>query len=207
MGDFSLDQINEMYVDVLREIGNIGAGNATTAIASMINSKINMNVPKVELMDVSVLGSAICPEDETIVGIFLEVSHDITGSMMFLMKMDSAHYLADRLLGTETVDVKAPFNEMELSALKEIGNIITASYLTALSNMTNLTIVPSIPYISVDMAGAILSVPAVMFGQYGDNALLIETEFGDETMIDGYYILMPEQESYAKILSSLGISI
>jgi chemotaxis protein CheC len=103
--------------------------------------------------------------------------------------------------------VNAPFNEMELSALKEIGNIITASYLTALSNMTNLTIVPSIPYISVDMAGAILSVPAVMFGQYGDNALLIETEFGDETMIDGYYILMPEQESYAKILSSLGISI
>ena len=78
MGSFTLDQINEMYIDVLREIGNIGAGNATTAIATMLNSKINMNVPKVELMDASKLGSAICPEDEIIVGIFLEVSQDIT---------------------------------------------------------------------------------------------------------------------------------
>lgn len=206
MGNFTLDQINEMYIDVLREIGNIGAGNATTAIATMLNSKINMNVPKVELMDASKLGSAICPEDEIIVGIFLEVSQDITGSMMFLMKLDSAHYLADKLMGTHKQSDE-PFDEMELSALKEIGNIITASYLTALSNMTNLTITPSIPYVSVDMAGAILSVPAIMFGQYGDNALLIETEFGDDTMINGYFILMPEQDSYATILSSLGIQM
>ncbi len=206
MGSFTLDQINEMYIDVLREIGNIGAGNATTAIATMLNSKINMNVPKVELMDASKLGSAICPEDEIIVGIFLEVSQDITGSMMFLMKLDSAHYLADKLMGTYK-QPDEPFDEMELSALKEIGNIITASYLTALSNMTNLKITPSIPYVSVDMAGAILSVPAIMFGQYGDNALLIETEFGDDTMINGYFILMPEQDSYATILSSLGIQM
>ena len=206
MGNFTLDQINEMYIDVLREIGNIGAGNATTAIATMLNSKINMNVPKVELMDASKLGSAICPEDEIIVGIFLEVSQDITGSMMFLMKLDSAHYLADKLMGTHK-QPDEPFDEMELSALKEIGNIISASYLTALSNMTNLTITPSIPYVSVDMAGAILSVPAIMFGQYGDNALLIETEFGDDTMINGYFILMPEQDSYATILSSLGIQM
>jgi chemotaxis protein CheC len=195
-----------MYMDVLKEIGNIGAGNATTAIASMINTRINMNVPKIELMDVSELGTAICPEEEVIVGIFLEVSHDISGSMMFLMRMDSAHYLADKLLGGESEQAES-FNEMELSALKEIGNIIAASYLTALSNLTNLTIVPSIPYISVDMAGAILSVPAIMFGQYGDNALLIETEFGDDTMINGYFILMPDQESYSKILSSLGINM
>ena len=64
-----------------------------------------------------------------------------------------------------------------------------------------------VPYIAVDMAGAILSVPAIQFGQYGNNALLIETEFGDERMINGYFILMPEEESYAKILSSLGIQL
>ena len=82
--DFTLDNVNEMYIDVLREIGNIGAGNATTSLASMINEQIDMNVPKVELMEASKLSSAICPEDEIIVGIFLEVTHDITGSMMFL---------------------------------------------------------------------------------------------------------------------------
>ena len=96
---------------------------------------------------------------------------------------------------------------MEMSAMKEIGNIIAASYLSALSSMTNLTIAPSIPYIAVDMAGAILSVPAIQFGQLGNNALLIETEFGDDRMINGYFILMPEEDSYAKILSSLGIQL
>lgn len=206
MGDVSLDNVNEMYLDVLKEIGNIGAGNATTAIATMINTKINMEVPKVQLIDASDLGGAICPEDETIVGIFLEVTNDISGSMMFLMRMDSAHYLINKLMGMER-DSDSPLDEMELSALKEIGNIIAGSYLSALSNLTNLTLLPSVPYISVDMAAAILSVPAIMFGQYGDNALLIETEFGDDVMINGYFILMPDPESYVKLLASLGIVI
>ena len=206
MGEFSLDNVNEMYFDVLRELGNIGAGNATTSLASMINAKIDMSVPKVELMEASELSSAICPEDEIIVGIFLEVTNDITGSMMFLMKMDSARYLVNRLMGKDPQNDE-PFDEMDLSAMKEIGNIIAASYLIALSGMTNLTILPSVPYISVDMAGAILSVPAIQFGQYGNNALLIETEFGDDYRIGGYFILMPEEESYSKILASLGIQI
>lgn len=206
MGEFSLDNVNDMYIDVLREIGNIGAGNATTSLASLLNAKIDMSVPKVELMEASALSSAICPEEQIIVGIFLEVSNDITGSMMFLMKMDSAHYLVNKLMGKDPMN-QDPFDEMDLSAMKEIGNIIAASYLTALSGMTNLTILPSIPYIAVDMAGAILSVPAIQFGQYGNNALLIETEFGDDYRIGGYFILMPEEESYGKILASLGIQI
>jgi chemotaxis protein CheC len=118
MSNFSLDHVNDMYMDVLKEIGNIGAGNATTSLASMLNEQINMNVPKVELMEASKLGSAICPEDEIIVGIFLEVSNDISGSMMFLMKMDSAHYLVNRLMGKD-LDNQEPFDEMDLSAMKE----------------------------------------------------------------------------------------
>ena len=112
------------------------------------------------------------------IGIFLEVSHDIDGSMMFLLDLESGHYLADKLLMKENVvhEQMEVFDEMELSALKEVGNIITASYLSALASMTNLTILPSVPYICVDMAAAILSVPAIEFGLVGDRALLIETE-------------------------------
>ena len=91
--------------------------------------------------------------------------------------------------------------------MKEIGNIIAGSYLSALSTMTNLMITPSVPYIAVDMAAAILSVPAIQFGQFGDNALLIETEFGDDVMMEGYFILLPDEDSYDKILQSLGISL
>ena len=180
MADYTLNQVNDMYVDVLREIGNIGAGNATTAMANMLNIRINMDVPRVELLTFQELGSAICPEDESIVGIYLEVTDDITGSMMFLMKLDSAHYLVNKLMG-RPADYAEDFDEMDMSALKEIGNIIAGSYLNALSAMTQLTIAPSVPYIAIDMAGAILSVPAIQFGKIGDNALMITTEFGDVT--------------------------
>ncbi len=207
MGKFSFDNVNSMYIDVLRELGNIGAGNATTAIASMLNLTIDMKVPNVELKAVEDLGTAICPEEEIIVGIFLEVQNDISGSMMFLMRLKSAHYLVDRLMGGMSDDKgDSEFSEMELSAMKEIGNIIAGSYLSALSTMTNLVITPSVPYIAVDMAASILSVPAIQFGQFGDNALLIETEFGDDVMIEGYFILLPDEDSYDKILQSLGIS-
>lgn len=206
MSEFSLDHINNMYVDVLREIGNIGAGNATTAIANMLGSRLNMQVPKVQLMEASELGGAICDEEETIVGIFLEICNDISGSIMFLMRMDSAHVIVNKLMMRD-LEYNEPFDEMDLSALKEIGNIIAASYLSALSTLTGLRIQPSVPYIAVDMAAAILSVPAIQFGQYGDNALFIETELGDDVMMQGYFILMPEQESYSKILSSLGITM
>ena len=206
MSKITLEEVNNRYVDVLKEIGNVGAGNAMTAIASMLGIRIDMNVPKVELLEVSKLGSAICPEEEIIVGIFLEVQTDINGRRMFLMKMDSARFLVNKLMGRNTEDEKE-FDEMDLSALKEIGNIIAASYLNALSVMTNLMITPSIPYIAVDMAASILSVPAISFGQFGDNALLIQTEFGDDVMISGYFILMPEQDSYEKILTALGLSL
>ena len=125
---------------------------------------------------------------------------------MFLMRLDSAHYLVDRLMGGMGTSASSEegFSEMELSAMKEIGNIISGSYLSALSS---LVITPSVPYIAVDMAAAILSVPAIQFGQFGDNALLIETEFGDQVMMQGYFILLPDEDSYDKILQSLGISL
>jgi chemotaxis protein CheC len=99
MSEFSLDNVNSMYMDVLKEIGNIGAGNATTAIAGMLGTTMKMEVPRVLLMDATKLGDAICPEEETIVGIFLEVTNDISGSMMFLMKLPAAHFLVNKLMG------------------------------------------------------------------------------------------------------------
>ncbi len=204
MSKMTLEDVNNQYLDVLRELGNIGAGNATSAIANMLGMKIDMNVPNIRLMEVSMLGRAVGEEDQTIVGIFLEVEHDINGSMMFLLDIPSARYLVNKLMMQE-VGEDVPFGEMELSALKEIGNIIAGSYLSALSSLTNLVIVPSVPYIAVDMAASILSVPAIEFGQYGDNALLIQTEICADVLINGYFILMPEKDSYEQILQSLGI--
>ena len=91
--------------------------------------------------------------------------------------------------------------------MQEVGNIITGAYLNSLSTLTNLKIYPSPPALSVDMAGAILSVPAIQFGTLGDKILLIQSQFYDEVEIDGYFILIPDIESYSKILTSLGIPL
>ncbi|MEE3480409.1 MAG: chemotaxis protein CheC [Lachnospiraceae bacterium] len=206
MSEMSFDEINEKYYDVLKEIGNIGAGNATTAIANMLNLKMNMSVPNVELMPVEKIGSAIGSEEQIVVGIMLGVETDIDGSMMYLMDLPSAHHLVNRLMMRDP-DYDADFDEMDMSALKEIGNIISSAYLSALSGLTNLTITPTVPYISIDMAAAILSVPAIQFGMVGDKALLINTEMGDGMDISGYFILMPEGDSYEKILSALGMPV
>lgn len=206
MSELTFDTVNEQYFDVLREIGNIGAGNATTAISNMLNMKVDMQVPQVKLLTFQELGGAISAEDEIIAGIYLEVKGDIGGSMMFLLQLDSAHYLVNTLMGRGE-DYDEDFNDMDISALKEIGNIISGSYLSALSSLTQLTITSSVPFLAIDMAAAILSVPAIQFGQYGDNALLIETEFGDDVRINGFFILLPEMDSYEQILKSLGISM
>lgn len=200
------DELNAKYYDVLKEIGNIGAGNATTAIANMLGMKMDMSVPKVELLPVEKIGGAIGSEDQVVVGIMLGVETDIQGSMMFLMDLPSAHHLVNKLMMRDPSYDK-DFDEMDLSALKEIGNIISGAYLSALSGLTNLTITPTVPSISIDMAAAILSVPAIEFGMVGDNALLINTEIGTSESIKGYFILMPEGDSYKKIISSLGLPV
>lgn len=204
MSKINMNGMETMHFDLLRELGNIGAGNATTALAQMLNRKLDMKVPRVDLVGFDKLPSIICGEEELVVGIYLMLDEDVRGSMMFLLPEASAHNLVNQLMGRpEGAD--APFDEMDMSALQEIGNIITGAYLSALSSLTNLTIGASVPYLAVDMAAAILSVPAIEFGKIGDKALLIQTQFGDEIMIDGYFILIPELDSYDKILMSLGL--
>ena len=192
-----------VYFDVLKEIGNIGAGNATTALAQLLNQKVDMKVPKVALLEFSEVGEAMGGEEQLMAGIYQLVEGDITGSIMFLLEEKSARTLVSSLMGTPPSE--GPFTEMELSALQEIGNIITGSYLSSLSMLTNLKIISSVPAISIDMAGAIMSVPAIEFGELGDKLLLIQTAFSDDVQLDGYFILVPDLESYDKILTSIGM--
>lgn len=214
MASMTLDEITEKYLDVLTEVGNIGAGNATSAVANMLGLKVDMSVPHVNLMEVEKIGSLLGKEEDIIVGIMLGVESDIDGSMMFLMDLPSAHRLVGRMMMQDVESLpdeklhSSEFDEMELSAIQEIGNIIAGSYLNALSQLTNLTLTPTVPYLAIDMAASILSVPAIEFGMVSDKALLIKTDIGGIDMpINGFYILMPENDSYEKILAALGMPI
>ena len=205
MAENTLDNLNDLQFDVLKEIGNIGAGNATTALAKMMNMKIDMNVPRVDLVPFTNLPDIFGSPEEVLAGILVQLDGDIKGMMMFLVKEKSAHNLVNSLVGGMIQSSGDGFSDMELSALGEIGNIIIGAYLSAMSNLTSLKISSSVPYISIDMAGALLSVPAIEFGKLGDKVLLIETQFGELDFVNGYFLMVPELESYDAILSSLGM--
>lgn len=205
MSHVDLNHMENEQFDLLREIGNIGAGNATTALSQMINEKIDMKVPVVELLEFKELSDVVGGAESLVVGILLTLDGDVDGMIMFMLQYKSAKHLVSMLIG-RTIGEEEDFNEMDLSALNEIGNIIAGAYLSSLSTLTNLLITSSVPYMSIDMAGAILSVPAIEFGKVGDKALLIQSQFGkDEEEVSGYFILIPTLESYEKIISSLGM--
>lgn len=199
----NVEQMDGVQFDILKEIGNIGAGNATTALSQMLNKKLDMQVPVVRLVDFQTLAKVVGGEEDLVVAIFLTLSEDIEGSLMFVLPEASVHALVNDLFGRPETD-KTPFSETDLSAIQEIGNIIAGAYLSAISTLTQLTIGMSVPYLSIDMAAAVLSVPAIEFGKLGDHALLIQTQFGDEVEIDGYFILLPAMDSYGTIMSALG---
>lgn len=201
----SFQKVTAEYYDVLKELGNIGAGNATTALAQMLQCKVDMQVPQVRLLNFSEVGEVMGGEEQIVAGIYLAVEGDITGSIMFILEQNAGKALVSKLMGTTPSD--GEFSEIEISAMKEIGNIITGAYLNSLSQLTNLKMFPSVPDLNIDMLNAILSVPAIEFGIMGDQILLIQTRFTDDVDVNGYFILLPDLESYSKILSALGLSI
>lgn len=205
MQDKNNESMDDIEFDVLTEIGNIGAGNATTALSQLINARIDMHVPKVELLTFAELAEVIGGAETLVAGILLSLEGDIQGSMLFILESNAARLLVQQLMGCKD-DSTEQFTEMETSALQEIGNIISGAYLSAISSLTNMLITASVPSLAFDMAGAILSVPAIEFGKLGDKALLIESQFKDmDVDISGYFILIPTLDSYSKILKSLGL--
>lgn len=185
---------NLLDTDILREIANIGAGNAVTSLAKMLNKRIDMSVPEVNMPEFKNLSDTLSGAETLVAGLLVCISGDIEGMMMYIMHEHSACTLIKELLGKEIHNF-ADFNDLELSALTEIGNILTSSYLTALSKLMNFTIKQSIPYLSIDMAGAILSVPAIEFGKVGDKVLLIKSTFNENEDLSGYFILIPNAET------------
>lgn len=199
-----INNLNTMCIDVFREIGNIGSGNAATALASMLNKKIDMKVPTVNILEFKEVDSLLGGAENIVAGVYFEMSGDVVGNLLLAFSLESAVNLVNMLFGRELKERE--LDDMDISALCEIGNILAASYVNSINVMTSLNIKISVPSISIDMAGAILSVPAVQFSQIGDNVLFIETEFFEgQNTVSGDLFLIPEVDSYHKILESLGV--
>ncbi|NLY84731.1 MAG: chemotaxis protein CheC [Tissierellia bacterium] len=200
-----VENLNHFMIDILKELGNIGAGNAATALASLISKKVNMDVPNVRILEFKEVASVLGGEENLVVGIYFEITEDVIGNMLFVLDMDSAINLTNMLFNREKKDKE--LDEMDISAISEVGNILASSYANSLSSLTGLKIVISIPSISIDMAGAILSVPAIQYGHVADHALMIETIFEEnQNLVTGNLFFLPNLSSFDKILTALGVN-
>lgn len=195
----------DFKMDVLKEVGNIGAGNAATALSQLLNKPIDMAVPKVQLLNFEEITDKVGGAEELVYAVFLRVEGEAPGNLFFILSPEAAMNLLNRVAGIEISD-KMELGEMELSALSEIGNILAGSYLSSLADFTSLSMYPTVPALAVDMAGAILGYGLLQFGQMGDDALLIDTTFFEgQNEIEGQFFLIPDPESFPKIFKSLGV--
>ncbi len=178
--------------DTLKEIANIGSGTAAGSLASLLKDKITMTVPEVDTPEFKNLPDILNGADKIVASVLVKISGDIKGMMMYIMDEHSACTLTNQLLKKNNKTLY-DFGEMELSVITEIGNILTSSYLTSLSSLLKFKIAKSVPYLSIDMAGAVLSVPAIEFGKVGDTVLLIKSTLKDDKYnMSGFFILIPD---------------
>ncbi|PZE22431.1 chemotaxis protein CheC [Paenibacillus xerothermodurans] len=199
------DRFADFQMDVLKEVGNIGAGHAATALAKLLDKPVDMLVPKVRMVAFEEIAESVGGAEQVVIAIFLRVEGETPGNLFFMLTMHSAKKLLRNLVGIEVIDHEQ-YSEMELSALSEIGNILAGSYLSALADFTQLSMSPTVPALAIDMAGAILSYGLIQFGRMGDSALLIDTKFLDgNNEVEGRFFLIPDPESFDKIFAALGV--
>jgi chemotaxis protein CheC len=196
----------DFHLDVLKEVGNIGAGNAATALSRLLDKPVDMLVPTVRMVPFEEISNSVGGSEQVVIAIFLRVEGETPGNIFFILSHESAKRMLRNLVGIE-VNNEDSYSEMEISALNEIGNILAGSYLTSLADFTNLYMIPTVPSLAIDMAGAILSYGLLQYGGMGDHALFIDTKFLDGVdEIEGHFFLIPDPESFQKIFSALGVS-
>ncbi|WEK56340.1 MAG: chemotaxis protein CheC [Candidatus Cohnella colombiensis] len=192
-------------MDVLREVGNIGAGNAATSLSLLLDKPVDMAVPTVSLLPFDAIAERVGGSEAVVIAIFLRVDGDAPGNMFFIINREPARRILRGLLGFEASE-NDDYSELELSALNEIGNILAGSYLSSLADFTGLRLSPTVPALAVDMAGAILSYGLHQFGTMGDDALLIDTTFIEGPQeAEGHFFFIPDPESFEKLFSALGV--
>lgn len=196
--------LSENAKDILMEIGNIGTGNAVTALAGMIDSRIEIERPTVRIMEFNEVPAMLGGPEEIKFGVLLELSEDLHGMFMFLISTKFVQTMLEKLMGTVNPDIMT-LDEMNFSAVSEIGNIMCCSYINALTAMMDLKVHVSVPDVCIDMTGAILSVPMIHFASLSDELLLIENKYHfDDVEVVSHILFLPEIRSLERIFEALG---
>ncbi|MCL2227891.1 MAG: chemotaxis protein CheC [Oscillospiraceae bacterium] len=201
----SFSEIGDIHIDVLREIANIGSGNAASSLSRMLGVPVNISIPDIGIHGFSEATEALGGPETIMVGTLLMLTGDINGMMMFILPIEVVCDLVNMLMFS---DIKSheEIDEMGYSVINEVSNIMSASFVTAIADMTGLPIDISPPEAALDMLGSIMSVPSIYFSKMSDTLLLIQNELEIEGKTAKTSVLMlPDMPSLEKLMTSLGI--
>lgn len=202
---FDINNINSNQLDFFRELENIGAGHAATALSMMLSHNVTIRVPHAQFCEYGQICDILKGPENVVAGLLVGISGDLNGFILLVMDESDAHKISDVMLGGMADDMPEPDKqEMQISAMKEMANILVSSYVNAISELTGLTIDVSVPDIVFDMAGAVMNLLAVAYGEIGDSVMFMETEFIDNAeSLYGHFFLIPDIESYKTLICKM----
>lgn len=199
------EEMNELEIDILKEIGSIGGGNAATALSSLLSAKVNMLVPRVEILEFNEALEKLGDPEEIVAAVLVEMTGEVQGIMLFTAPGEFTDEVVFRMLGKTKVSLME-LDEIDTSVLTEIGNIVISSYINALSALTGVAVELSVPQLAVNMLGGIMSLPMAMMGQHSDRIMMVTGEFDiDGKALKSGMLLLPDVKSLNILMKKLGV--
>lgn len=199
--------LTKTQLDALREVGNIGCGNAASALAQFLNRKIDMSVPSASIMNLNEITSLVGGKNQPVMGVLLKVMGEISGRFLLLIPKDTSIRLLRTLIPGSKTDDPLNMTELENSCMREVGNILAGAFLNALSVLTQKLILNSIPSMTFDMAGSMIDSIVADMSAVSDKVLMIETSFIESAEdLRIHILLLPQPDSLTKLLKSIGVA-
>lgn len=187
-------EIDKFDLDMLREVANVGAGNAASALSVMTGQSIDIQVPSCELLTYPEVAERLGGADSVMLAILVRISGDVDGFVLFMQRLPQARETMRTLAGMELPEGDTDVANYE--PMREIANILVGTYISSIAEMAGISIIPSVPEITIDMAMAIMNVPVLLYGAVGDEVLMMEAEFlGFARDLTGAFYLVPTPES------------
>ena len=198
-----MTELTEIQLDALSEMGNIGAGNAATALSQLISEAIDISVPSVKVVPLDNVSYVLGGPERLVYVVYLEVLREMHGTMLTIFSPESASFLTKRLLAQDEVDMKT---EIAQSALKEVGSILCGSYLSALTQVVAMNAVASVPALANDMLGAMLDFILVEIGQVADEIFLVDVElYVSDIRLECSQLYLPKPDALEAVIAALGM--
>ncbi len=204
---YDLLSLKPMQLDALREVANIGAGHAATALSQMTGQTIMIAVPTINITPLEEVPPAIASPEEPVAAVLMNMLGDLTGRTLLVFPKPTAIRLGELLLRRPHAG-EGELTELEMSAIKEAGNILSGAYMNALSEFMGLLLLPSPPELAIDMSRAVLTTAYLQFGSDRDLVFCVETEFYMQDVgehLRGFFLLLPDMPSLRAILRAVRV--